>query len=278
MNNPESLRAHPYRTAGEVTASQAVEAPAPRREEREEPPIVSSLLTGKYPLEADIEQLVRAECAERGVQLPLETAGATSYVRFWKPLKDRVLALGALIFLLPAFIPIALAIKLTSRGPVFFVQERTGYLGRRFNLFKFRTMVENAEALKQDLMAENIFADGSPDFKLKKDPRVTRVGAFLRKTSLDELPNLINIIRGDMSIVGPRPTSFKATTYRKHHLPRLATTPGLTGLWQVSGRADVDFDDRSKLDTQYIQDVTLRGDVHIIWKTVTAIFNRKGAY
>jgi len=240
--------------------------------------LVSALLVGGENHDQQIENLVRLESKSQGVGLPQEEQSKYSYVRFLKPAIDKVTAGVLLLLLSPLFLPIAAMVKLTSRGPVFFVQERTGYLGRRFKLYKFRTMVQNAEELKKDLMAQNIFGKDSPDFKLKKDPRITRIGSFLRKTSLDELPNLINVIKGDMSLIGPRPTSFKATTYRKRHLSRLATTPGLTGLWQVSGRADIDFDDRSELDVQYIRDISLSNDVSICFKTLGVVFSRRGAY
>lgn len=241
-------------------------------------PLVSSLLTGAADVEKEIELLVRKECALQDVRLPKESGRWYSYARFLKPALDRFAAAILLVILMPVFIPVAIAVKLTSEGPVFFVQKRTGYLGRRFSLIKFRTMVQNAEELKKELMAHNIFGSDSPDFKLKKDPRITPIGTFLRKTSLDELPNLINVLRGDMSLIGPRPTSFKATTYRKKHLPRLATTPGLTGLWQVSGRADVDFDERADLDVEYIQNVSFQSDVHITCKTISVVFTSRGAY
>ena len=245
---------------------------------REEDPLVASLLSGAGDIGDELKQLVRDESALQGIQLASETRSRFSYARLAKPFLDRLIALATLLFLLPMFLLIALAIKLTSRGPIFFVQQRTGYLGERFALYKFRTMVENAEELKKDLLSENIFGDGSPDFKLKQDPRVTRIGLFLRKTSLDELPNLINVLLGDMSLVGPRPTSFKATTYRKTHLSRLAATPGLTGLWQVSGRADIDFDERSEMDAHYIRNMSFSTDVHIFCKTFTVVFSHRGAY
>ena len=241
-------------------------------------PLVSSLLSGAGDLGAQLEQLVRDESALQGIQLAKETQSRLSYARFVKPLLDRLIAGSALVFLFPLFILIALAVKLASRGPVLFVQQRTGYLGRRFALYKFRTMVENAEELKKDLLTDNIFSEDSPDFKLKKDPRITPIGLFLRKTSLDELPNLVNVFLGDMSLVGPRPTSFKATTYRKKHLSRLAATPGLTGLWQVSGRADVDFDERSELDAHYTRNMSFSTDLHIFCKTFTVVFSHRGAY
>ena len=249
-----------------------------RRDTIDYDPIVSSLLSGTKNLGKELEDLVRDESALQGIALPRESNRTLSYARFTKPLLDKLFAALALLFFLPVFLLVAIAIKATSQGPIFFVQQRTGYLGRRFALYKFRTMVVNAEELKKELMDRNIFDEGSPDFKLKNDPRITRIGAFLRKTSIDELPNLINVLRGDMSLVGPRPTSFKATTYRKSHLPRLAATPGLTGLWQVSGRADVDFDERSELDTHYIRNLSFKTDLHISCKTIGVVFYRRGAY
>ena len=243
-----------------------------------EDPLVSSLLSGEADLGEELKQLVRNESALQGIHVPRENRGRFSYVRFGKPILDKIVAAAALIVLIPAFVTIALAIKATSRGPIFFVQQRTGYLGQRFALYKFRTMVQNAEELKKELMADNIFGQGSPDFKLKEDPRITGIGRFLRKTSLDELPNLINVLFGNLSLVGPRPTSFKATTYRKSHLSRLAATPGLTGLWQVSGRADVDFDERSKMDAHYIRNTSFGTDLHIFCKTFTVVFSHRGAY
>lgn len=241
-------------------------------------PLVSSLLADSVYLEHQLEHLVREESALQGIELAKEARSVFSYERFAKPVLDRLIAGGAFLFFLPILLVIAIAIKLTSQGPVLFVQERTGFLGKRFALYKFRTMVENAEDLKKELISENIFADSSPDFKLKNDPRITPIGRFLRKTSLDELPNLINVLRGDMSLIGPRPTSFAATTYRKSHLTRLAAMPGLTGLWQVSGRADVDFDERSELDAKYIRNMSFGNDLHILCKTIKVVFSHRGAY
>jgi len=188
------------------------------------------------------------------------------------------LAVGGLLLALssPLWLLIAVLIKLDSPGPVFFKQERTGYLGRRFRMLKFRTMVADAEQWKHALLHLNIHGDKSPDFKIADDPRITRVGRFLRNSSLDELPNLVNVLKGDMSIVGPRPTSFHARTYASHHLSRLALKPGITGLWQVSGRADVDFDQRTKLDVLYINRASLAFDLMLLLKTPLKI--RCGAY
>lgn len=226
---------------------------------------------------SDMARRVRFECDMRGVPLHLEMRRG-SYAKRLKPVLDGAVALAALVFLAPVLLLVALAIKLDDGGPVFFIQLRTGYLGRRFRLYKFRTMVVDAEALKERLRAYNVHAADSPDFKLVNDPRVTRLGRFLRKSSIDELPNLLNVLRGDMALVGPRPTSFDASTYRMPHLPRLAVKPGLTGLWQVSGRANIDFDQRAEMDMRYIRSLSARQDLGIIVKTVGAVKKGDGAH
>ncbi len=224
----------------------------------------------------DLARRVRFECDMRGVPLHLEFRHP-SYARRLKPLFDGAAALAGIIVLSPIFLAVAIAIKLSDRGPVLFVQQRTGYLGRRFRLFKFRTMVTDAEALKESLRSLNVHAADSPDFKVIDDPRITATGRFLRKTSLDELPNLWNVVLGDMALVGPRPTSFDAATYGMAHLPRLAVKPGLTGLWQVSGRANVDFDERTALDIQYIRGMSARNDLDLVLRTVNAVRRGEGA-
>ena len=143
-------------------------------------------------------------------------------------------------------------------------------------MHKFRTMVENAEELKKDLAHLNVLT--LPDFKIIDDPRVTRVGKFLRKTSLDELPQIFNVLKGDMSLVGPRPTSFEASTYALWHTERLEVKPGITGLWQISGRSDIDFDERVRLDRKYIERQSFWFDLQILFGTFAAVLNRKGAY
>ena len=173
---------------------------------------------------------------------------------------------------------IAIGIKVDSRGPALFRQQRTGYMGRRFAVYKFRTMVQEAEALKSSLTHCNEHGADAIDFKVKEDPRVTRVGRWLRRTSLDELPNLFNVFVGDMRLVGPRPTSFDASAYNEHHRVRLSAYPGLTGLWQVSGRSDLDFDERVRLDRQYIEEQSPWLDLKILFATPAAVFTGKGAY
>jgi len=201
---------------------------------------------------------------------------ANPYLQRRKRIFDIIVASLLLLGSLPAWLLIALAIKFDSPGPVLFKQDRTGLLGRRFRMFKFRTMVADAEQRKKDLMDKNIHGHDSPDFKVVDDPRITRIGGFLRKTSLDELPNLLNVLKGDMSMVGPRPTSFHASTYGKHHLSRLAIKPGITGLWQVSGRADVDFNQRTFLDVDYINRASLIVDMALLLRTPFKICS--GAY
>lgn len=182
---------------------------------------------------------------------------------------DIVIVLASLPFALPVALVIAIAIKVEDpSGSVLFLQERTGYGGRRFLMFKFRTMVSNAEALKQELAEHNKLA--WPDFKIANDPRITSMGRFLRKSSLDELPQLLNVLLGDMSLVGPRPTSFKPETYKLWQSARLEVRPGLTGLWQIAGRGQMEFDERVRLDIAYIKQSSLALDMTILLFTIPA--------
>jgi exopolysaccharide biosynthesis polyprenyl glycosylphosphotransferase len=187
-----------------------------------------------------------------------------------------VTVLGSLV-LSPVFLLIALAVKLTSRGPVFFRQERVGYHGRPFKILKFRTMVADAEDRLDDLLHMNE-ATG-PLFKMKDDPRVTKVGRFLRKLSLDELPQLFNVIRGDMSLVGPRPPlPREVAQYEDWMMARLEVRPGITGLWQVSGRSELPFEDYVRLDLFYIENWSLAYDLFILAKTVPTLITARGAH
>ncbi|MNF31483.1 UDP-glucose:undecaprenyl-phosphate glucose-1-phosphate transferase [compost metagenome] len=194
---------------------------------------------------------------------------------------NRIVAtLGALILLVllsPLLLALALAIRLNSPGPVLFVQKRTGYRGRLFGMYKFRTMVANAEDLKESLRHLNKHGVDAIDFKIDKDPRITAIGGFLRRSSLDELPNLINVLKGDMRLVGPRPTSFNAYRYKDSHLARLSIYPGMTGLWQISGRSNIDFDQRVELDLSYIANQSLLLDLKILLKTPFKVFSGHGA-
>src|SRR6187551_3482007 len=175
---------------------------------------------------------------------------------------DLVLCVAALPVLLPVLGLVALAVRLDSPGPIVFRQQRTGRDGQRFWMYKFRTMVRDAEAMKASLAHLNILPP--PDFKIPNDPRITRVGRFLRKTSLDELPQVWNVLRGEMSVVGPRPTSFAATTYRLWHMERLEVRPGITGIWQVRARGTSTFDERLRMDIEYIDRMSLLLDLQII--------------
>ncbi len=182
---------------------------------------------------------------------------------------------------LPIWLPlngiIALIIRVTSPGaPVLFRQLRTGKGGRRFYMYKFRTMVPNAEELKAKYAHLNELQ--WPDFKITDDPRITPVGKFLRKTSLDEIPQLFNVLKGEMSLVGPRPTSFGAETYKLWQTSRLDVMPGLTGLWQIIGRAQLEFDERLRLDIAYIERASLWLDLNILFRTVIAVFQSRGAH
>ncbi len=189
---------------------------------------------------------------------------------------DRVGAFVMILLLFPLFLFLSLCIKLTSKGPVFFVQERVGLHKRRFLIYKFRTMVHNAEELLESLQYKNELS--GPVFKIKDDPRCTFVGKLLRKTSLDELPQLINVVKGEMSFVGPRPPlPSEITQYEPWQYRRLSMKPGISGLWQVSGRNTLDFDKCMKLDLQYIDNWSLKLDFIIILRTLPAVLLGRGA-
>ena len=190
---------------------------------------------------------------------------------------DLLLVLLTLPFWLPLNVIIAIIIRITSPGaPILFTQMRTGKGGRRFHMYKFRSMVPNAEELKSEYAHLNELQ--WPDFKITNDPRITPIGRFLRKTSLDELPQLFNVLSGEMSLVGPRPTSFGPETYKLWHTHRLDVIPGLTGLWQIIGRAQLEFDDRLRLDIAYIERASIWLDINILARTVLAVFESRGAH
>src|SRR5215208_3901638 len=194
-----------------------------------------------------------------------------------KRIMDITLVLLSMPLWVPALVIIGFVIRFTSPGEgVIFRQLRTGKGGRRFDMYKFRTMVPNAEELKSKYAHLNELQ--WPDFKITNDPRITPIGKFLRKTSLDDLPQIINVLRGEMSLVGPRPTSFGPETYKLWHTHRLDVIPGLTGLWQIMGRAELEFDDRLRLDIAYIERASLWLDFNILLRTVTAVFESRGAH
>lgn len=188
---------------------------------------------------------------------------------------DLTLSLAVLPVVLLIILVCILVIRIDSPGRALLRQERTGKGGRRFRMYKLRTMVHNAHELKAQYMHLN--EHRYPDFKITNDPRMTRAGRTLRKLSLDELPQIFNVIKGDMSLVGPRPTSFGAETYSLWHTTRLEVRPGLTGLWQVSGRADLEFDDRLRLDIAYIRNRSFALDLKILVWTVAAVITTRGA-
>ena len=197
--------------------------------------------------------------------------------QFIKRMMDLFLVLLSLPFWLLLVGVIGLIIRITSPGaPVIFKQLRTGKGGHRFSMYKFRTMVPNAEQLKSQYAHLNELQ--WPDFKITNDPRITPIGSFLRKTSLDEIPQLFNVLRGEMSLVGPRPTSFGPETYKLWHTHRLDVMPGMTGLWQIIGRAQLEFDDRLRLDIAYIERASLWLDINILFRTALAVFERRGAH
>lgn len=195
-----------------------------------------------------------------------------------KYLFDFTAALIALILLSPLCVLIAVAIKLSSPGPVFFIQDRVGLNKRRFRLYKFRTMVPGAEAHQKELEAQN--EAYGPVFKIKADPRVTAIGKFLRKTSLDELPQLINVLKGEMSLVGPRPLPVRDYQgfNEDWHRRRFSVRPGLTCLWQINGRHSVTFEEWMEMDMKYIDSWSLWLDLKILAKTIPAVFRGAGAY
>jgi lipopolysaccharide/colanic/teichoic acid biosynthesis glycosyltransferase len=191
---------------------------------------------------------------------------------------DIVISSSALICLSPLFLIVALMIKLTDGGPVFFWQSRVGRWGREFPFPKFRSMVMNAEKLKDSLLEQNDHQNGVT-FKMKRDPRVTWIGRIIRRLSIDELPQLWTVLKGDMSIVGPRPpVPREVALYTLADRRRLDVTPGLTCIWQVSGRGDIPFEEQVELDVQYIASQSLWFDIKLLLKTIPAVLFGKGAY
>ena len=233
--------------------------------------------------DADLDQLVKELAARRrgntrrSIRLRAWrfTVGASYAV---KRIIDIVGSGAGMVLLSPVFLGIALAVKLTSPGPVFFSQVRVGRYGRHFKFWKFRSMRQDAEALKAALLSQNESADGVI-FKMKDDPRITKVGKFLRRTSLDELPQLWNVFVGDMSLVGPRPPVPKEVEqYTLEDRKRLDVIPGITCLWQIKGRSEIPFNEQVRLDKEYILAPGVWKDIVILLKTIPAIIGGKGAY
>lgn len=206
-----------------------------------------------------------------------------------KRLLDYIITVPGLILVLPVMAIIAIAIKLDSKGPVIFKQERIGLNGKPFMFYKFRSMVNDADtSIHEEYVTDLIQGNGTDQlktygapqiFKLNKDGRVTKVGRILRRTSLDELPQLFNVIKGDMSLVGPRPPiAYEVEVYKDWHHHRLSVIPGITGLWQVSGRSELDFDDMVRLDIKYMEEWSFLLDTNILLKTFAVVLKRKGAW
>jgi exopolysaccharide biosynthesis polyprenyl glycosylphosphotransferase len=201
----------------------------------------------------------------------------TGFRRFVKGIVDRIGAVALIIVFTPVLLAVSAAILIDSRGPVFYKQRRVGKDGAHFTILKFRTMVTNADVLRTKLAAVN---EGSGLlFKMRKDPRVTKVGRLLRRYSMDELPQLLNVLTGSMSLVGPRPPlPEESAKYAPDVRRRLLVKPGLTGLWQVSGRSDLSWEESVRLDLRYVEDWSLALDALILWKTFRAVFGGQGAY
>ena len=197
--------------------------------------------------------------------------------RVGKRLIDVAFALCGLVLLLPLLPVVVLLVRLDSPGPVLFAQRRVGLRGKQFTCYKFRSMIAGAEALKSTLADLN--EASGPAFKIRDDPRITRVGAFLRRSSLDEVPQLLNVLRGDMSIVGPRPQiPTEVELYEPWHRRRLEVKPGITCLWQIAGRSHIGFDEWMRLDLEYLRRRSLQLDLWIVLHTLPAVIARKGAY
>lgn len=191
---------------------------------------------------------------------------------------DIVGSIIALILTFPVFLFTSIAIKLDDGGPIFFEQKRVGEGGKLFTILKFRSMVMNADQIKDEILEKNQHADGVT-FKMKDDPRITKIGKWIRKLSIDELPQFFNVLKGEMSLVGPRPPVPKEVAlYGARHLRRLRAKPGITCLWQIGGRADIDFEGQVRLDLQYIHSQNFWQDIVILIKTVPAVLLGKGSY
>lgn len=216
--------------------------------------------------------------------IPQTTRANRSYLAAKRAL-DVSLTLAALVVLAPVLVVLAVLIRRDSDGPVIFRQTRIGRFGKPFTCYKFRTMYVNADEQAHRAYIEaysrgEVAAASNPaaPFKIERDPRITPLGHFLRRSSLDELPQLLNVIKGDMSLVGPRPdVAYSVALYKDWHKLRLATQPGLTGLWQVKGRGRVSYDEGMRLDCEYVENQCLRLDVAILLQTVPAVLSMRGA-
>ena len=199
------------------------------------------------------------------------------YYEFFKRSIDVICSIIGLIALSPIFLIVSILIKLESKGEVIFKQKRIGLNGEEFEMYKFRSMVANAEELKEKLAKENEMS--GPMFKMRDDPRITKIGRFIRRTSIDELPQLLNVLKGEMSIVGPRPSlPHEVEEFEPWMLKRLEVRPGLTCFWQVCGRNSIDFEDWMKLDIKYVRERNFWLDIKLILKTILVLFGDENAH
>ncbi len=220
------------------------------------------------------ERLARRKLVDRENMQAVYDAKPALYKKA-KRVADVVLSAGALVALSPVMLGTAIAIVVEDGRPIIYAAPREGKDGKPFKMYKFRSMYRDAESKLQELLAQN--EQTGPAFKIKDDPRITRVGNFIRKTSIDELPQLVNIIKGEMSIVGPRAIQ-KTQEYTEHEAQRLVVQPGLTCYWQVSGRANVSWDEWVELDLDYIQDMSVWADIRLIAKTFGVVLKGTGSY
>lgn len=197
--------------------------------------------------------------------------------RGFKRIVDIILGCIGLVLLSPVFLILAICIKIDSKGPVIFAHKRIGKNGKEFNMYKFRSMYENAEEMIENFNEEQK-REWQENFKLENDPRITKVGKFLRKTSLDELPQIVNIIKGDLSIVGPRPiVDEELEKYGENKEKFLSITPGLTGYWQANGRSNTTYEERMQMELYYIDNQSLWLDIKIFFKTIVSVLKKEGA-
>jgi exopolysaccharide biosynthesis polyprenyl glycosylphosphotransferase len=228
-------------------------------------------------LHKKVQQAERINYGDSSLGLSRSAHRLLPYESTLKRLVDLLLASLGLLATLPLWLAIVVAIRLDSPGRAIFVQERVGIHGRRFRFYKFRSMYSDAEDRVEELQSSNEVS--GPVFKMRVDPRVTRVGNLLRRTSLDELPQLVNVLKGEMSLVGPRPPLPKEVEqYRPSDAIRLSVKPGLTCLWQISGRSMVGFDEWMELDREYVRKMSLWLDLSVLIRTVAVVFTMRGAY
>ncbi len=229
----------------------------------------------------EIERLMRMGKQRSPFRMKLKVAIWEITIGFVKAVKSFIDFFGSLVLLIllfPVFLITAIAIYITDPGPIFYVASRVGQNGKHFGFIKFRSMYVNADQMKDALWEQNESEDGVI-FKMKNDPRVTKVGRFIRRFSIDELPQLVNVLKGDMSLVGPRPPlPREVKEYSLEDRKRLHVKPGITGLWQIKGRSDIPFNQQVQLDFEYIRSQGIKNDLIILLKTIPAVISGKGAY